>query len=146
MGGVDLFQSGVPKVLDHVVGAPGKMLGDLGPFVAEFSVEFFDLFVLFESPGVLFDLGVQLVVPTLATLLADTTAELLSDERPFRGAVFVHEFDHHGIFLGSPRPFDEAGVEHLLPAMEALNVLTARDFLGNLFPVLGPMFHNNSSK
>lgn len=50
--------------------------------------------VLLLGPGGLLHLWVQVVVPALAALLADTTLQVLGDHRPALGAVLLNQLDH----------------------------------------------------
>lgn len=49
--------------------------------------------VLLLGPGGLLDLGVEVVVPTFAALLADAALQVLGDHRPALRAILVHELD-----------------------------------------------------
>lgn len=55
--------------------------------------------VFLLAPSALIDVRVEMVVPSLATLLADSTRQTLCDDRPFLGAVCLYEFGNHTIFL-----------------------------------------------
>ena len=44
-------------------------------------------------------------MPTLATLLADATVEMVRDERPFLGTVLLDELDDEEVFFFSPGLF-----------------------------------------
>ena len=50
-----------------------------------------DDLILLISPLVLADVRVQVVVPTLSALLADAARQLLGDEAPVFGAVFLDQ-------------------------------------------------------
>ena len=50
-----------------------------------------DDLILLLSPLVLADVRVQVVVPTLSALLADAARQLLSNEAPVFGAVFLDQ-------------------------------------------------------
>jgi hypothetical protein len=60
-------------ILDGIVGAAGEMFGDFGPAVSQGPVRqeedpFFEI-----APVLLLDVGIQMVVPSFATLLADAS-------------------------------------------------------------------------
>ena len=61
-------------------------------------------------------------MPPLAALLADAPRELRRDQRPPLGAVAANERHDRDVLLGGPLALDEVRVEHLLPAVEALDV------------------------
>ena len=44
-----------------------------------------------RTPGILFDLGVQMIVPALSALLARATIQKRSNERPFLGAMLLYQ-------------------------------------------------------
>lgn len=50
--------------------------------------------ILFLSPGGLLHLRVEVIVPALSTLLAYTALQVLGDDGPALGAVFVHKLYH----------------------------------------------------
>ena len=116
------LEGGVPVVLDGVIGAPDEGLGDLGPLVAVLRVGDDELAVLLAAPLLALDVGVEVVVPALAALLADATGELLRDLGPLLRAESAHELDDLGVFLLSPGTLHELGIEHFLPAVKALHV------------------------
>ena len=88
------------------------------------------LAVLVAAPLLALDLGVEVVVPALAALLADAARELLRNLGPLLSAQLADELDDLGILLRRPRAFDELGVENLLPAVQALDVRALLEVLG----------------
>lgn len=60
-------------ILDGVVSASVEVLGDLGPPVAEGLVGQEEQPLLVVAPVLLLDVGVEVVVPSLAALLADAS-------------------------------------------------------------------------
>ena len=60
-------------IFDGVIGSPIDVLGDDRPLVALHSVEDEEDPLFFLAPLVFLDCGVQVVVPSLTALLADTT-------------------------------------------------------------------------
>ena len=69
-------QSGVPVVLDGVVGAAQQDVGDLGPPILNRLVKDEENPLLLDAPTLLLQQGIQLVVPSLAALLAGATGHL----------------------------------------------------------------------
>ena len=116
------LEGGVPVVLDGVIGAPDEGLGDLGPLVAVLRVGDDELAVLLAAPLLALDVGVEVVVPALAALLADLDGELLRDLGPLLRAESAHELDDLGVLLLSPGTLHELGIEHFLQAVKALHV------------------------
>jgi len=94
--------------------------------------------IFFLGPGVFFDVGVKMVVPSLTALLSNTPIEVRSDERPLLGTVFVDELNDLFILFLGPGSFLEVGIEDFLPAVKALNIcfLSFERSLCNLLPVL----------
>ena len=107
-------------VFDGVVGAAGQMLGDLGPFVTHLRVQVVEQLVFGVRPSCLFDVGIEMVVPAFATLLAQATAQMLGYERPAFGSVLGDELDDFGVLFFGPRTFDQIGIKDFLPALLAL--------------------------
>lgn len=71
----------------------GEQLGNLRPAVAQSFVGLVDDAVLLLGPRGLLHLGVQVVVPPLAALLADSALEVLGDHGPALGAVLVDQIN-----------------------------------------------------
>ena len=124
------LERGVPVILDGVVGAPDERLGNLRPPVAELVVGDDELAVLLARPLLALDLGVEVVVPSLAALLSDAAGKLLRDFGPLLRAKLADELDDLVVLLLGPRALDELGVEDLLPAVEALDVRALLEILG----------------
>ena len=63
----------IPMILDSVVRSSRKLLRNLGPSIPQLTMtgEDYSIFVL--RPRILVDVGIEMVVPPLATLLSDTT-------------------------------------------------------------------------
>ena len=117
-------------ILDGVVGAPDERLGNLRPPVAELVVGDDELAVLLARPLLALDLGVEVVVPSLAALLSDAAGKLMRDFGPLLRAKLADELDDLIVLLLGPRALDELGVEDLLPAVEALDVRALLEVLG----------------
>ena len=69
---------------------PGQFRGDLRPLVADARVFYEDGPVFIFRPGLLRDGRVEVVVPSLPTLLADSTREMRRDGRPLLRSEFGH--------------------------------------------------------
>jgi len=119
-------------ILDGVVSASFKNFSDFCPFVLQFTVkhEQDPLFLL--GPIASFDLGVEVVVPSLAALFADPVWQVLADEGPLLGADSLHQLDEHDVFLGRPRCFTgcvAVGLHHISIVAEVAEVVVLVDFL-----------------
>ena len=55
--------------------------------------------VLLFGPRRLVDGRIEVVVPALATLLADAAVQVFGDQRPLFGAVAVHQLHHQVVLL-----------------------------------------------
>ena len=117
-------------IFNRVIGASFERLGDFRPAIAVLCVRDDQLTVLVCAPLLALDLGVEVVVPALAALLADAARELLRNLGPLLSAQLADELDDLGILLRRPRAFDELGVENLLPAVQALDVRALLEVLG----------------
>ena len=69
-------QSGVPVVLDGVVGAAQQDVGDLGPPILDSLVKYEENPLLLDAPPLLLQQRIKLVVPPLTALLASATGHL----------------------------------------------------------------------
>ena len=90
-----------------------------------------------HAPGRALDGWVQVVVPALAALLAQPAIQAGGNEGPLLGAVLPHQLAHQVVLLCCPGALDQAWLEHLLPAVQALHVRAPRQLLGDDLPVLG---------
>lgn len=131
------LQRAIEAVFDVIVRAARQELCNLAPFVSVLLVRLNNCSVLLGSPLVLFDVRVQVVVPSLAALLTDTTGQRLRDVRPVLGAKPVHILGQLLVLLGAPGTLHHGRIEHLLPAMQALDVCALIKERRNLLPVLG---------
>ena len=93
----------------RVVGASGKLLGDLGPLVAQRPLQLHDDAVLFRGPRALLDARVELVVPPLAALLAIAPFELRGDRRPVARTVLADDRRDLAVLFLGPRLFHLRG-------------------------------------
>ena len=90
-------------VLDGVVRPAGDQLGYLGPLVAPLLVGIEDDSVFLVSPGSFLNLRVEMVMPSLSTLLPNSPLQMLGNECPPLRPVFSNKFNHFFIFLFGPR-------------------------------------------
>ncbi len=58
--------------------------------------------VFLVGPRRFLDFRIQMVVPTLATLLADSPLQVFGDQGPTLGAVLADQFDHVFVLLFGP--------------------------------------------
>ena len=119
----ELFKFRVKPVLNRVVCATRQRLCDLAPLVAELLMQLQDQAVLGRRPLFLADVGVEVVVPPLATLLANPTWESLGYGAPVSGALVEHHLTEDVVFFLGPRSFGDEGVilEHE-PPVKALDL------------------------
>ena len=111
------------------------MLSNVTPAVAVDDVEFDNELVLLHCPLALSDMRVQMVVPSLSTLLSDTTWERLGDVRPIFGAVALHDSGQDLIFLPCPCAFGKVpAVVQLEPARVAFDLRLTSNELTDTVP------------
>ena len=82
--------------------------------------------VLVLPPGLFANIWIEMVVPTLSALLADTAREFIRDEGPLLRAILMHQLHNLLILLCCPRAFHQRGLEHLLPAVKTLHLCPVR--------------------
>jgi hypothetical protein len=63
--------------------------------------------LLLRSPLCFIDVGVEMVVPSLTTLLSDSVWNELSDVSPLFGSMLTDNFDKHFILSFTPLSFPE---------------------------------------
>ena len=97
-----LAHTGVPVVLDGVLGATLENLGDFSPLVSMVFLENVQDKVLLEAPFGLFNLWVKVVVPSLPALFADLSGQVLGDGAPVAGALFLYELDEKCVLAWAP--------------------------------------------
>ena len=129
-------------ILDGIVGTPGKELGNLGPLVAKALVMGDDETVFLLAPGHLADGRIEVVVPTLAALLADAAGKLGGDLAPAFGAVSLDEAHDLDVLLLGPGSLERTG---LLSSADAGDLVVPPHTFGRLAPIadnvgdLGPI-------
>ena len=77
-------------VFDVIVGATLEVLSNLRPSVTVLNVKVKDFLVFFLRPLVLFNVRIQVVMPTFPALFTDASRKELSDLRPILCPVFFH--------------------------------------------------------
>ena len=126
------LHAGVPMILDGIVGTPGEELGNLGPLVAEDLVMGDDEIIFLLAPGHLADGGIEVVMPTLAALLADAAGKLGGDLAPAFGAVSLDEAHDLVVLLLGPGSLERTG---LLSSADAGDLVVPPHTFGRLAPV-----------
>lgn len=120
-------------------------------------MSFNDCLILFFCPSILFDLRIQMVVPSenlfkknldnlflflflpFPALFPYPPWEMFCDWAPILGTLFEHQFCNDFIFFFCPGPFYQGRIENFLPTMETLNIRTLFEITSNLLPVLCPV-------
>lgn len=103
-------ESGVPVVLDSIVGSAAEHAGNRGPFVAVLGVGSHYSGILFRSEGAVLDLGAQLVAPSEPAGLARSAGDRFADQGPVAWPVFLNKMLQRCVLLGAPRPLDPIGL------------------------------------
>jgi len=94
-------------VLDGVVGPAVEHLSNFRPLVFEQAMHQEQNPLFFLAPVDFLNFGVQVIVPALTTLLADSPWELLRDRRPFLGTVLLNELKHFPVLFLRPGSLDD---------------------------------------
>lgn len=123
-------------VFDRVVSAPIQSFGNFCPLVAMQSVRQEQHPLLIRSPGIFLDPGVQVVVPSFSALLSDPSRQVVGDLSPLLRSMSSNQLKNQAVFFRRPWSLHQIWVEHLLPAVEALDVGAPIQSLGNFLPVL----------
>ena len=89
-------------VFDRVVSATFENLGDFSPLVVDNSVHEEQNPLLFFIPVDFLNSGVEVIVPTLSALLANTAIQMLGNQRPLLGPVCHHQLQNTPVLLGGP--------------------------------------------
>ena len=102
------------------------MFGDVAPAVAVDEVESHDEHVFFDGPLAFGDVRVQVVVPSLTTLLSNASGKTLGDMGPVFGTLSHHDSGQDFVFLARPCAFSEVtAVVEFKPACMALDLRLA---------------------
>eukprot|EP00962_Isochrysis_galbana_P018488 scaffold5330_cov125-Isochrysis_galbana.AAC.11 len=97
------LEGSVPAILDGIVRAARQQFGDLGPPAAKHDVRPGDDLVLRRRPRVVPDVGVNLVAPAQAALLAAAAGHQQCDRRPSLRPEFLDGIQKHRILSSRPR-------------------------------------------
>ena len=87
------LQRRIKVVLYVVVCAAMEVARDFWPAVAVLLMKLKNFNVLLFCPPILFDVGIQMIVPTFAALFTDTTFQVIGNLAPISGAVLVDLLD-----------------------------------------------------
>ena len=123
-----------------IVCATLKSLGDFSPLVLFFAVLYEKDEFLFKTPLIFFDSRVKMIVPSLSTLFADASRQVLCDRSPLLSTSCLDKRQDQFIFFFTPRTLYQLWVQHFLPSMQTLNISTTCETFGNFFPVLAFKF------
>ena len=93
------------------------MLSYVTPSIAVYQVQLDYEHILFLSPFTLGNVWVEMVVPSLSTLLSDAAGQTFGDLSPILGTARCHNLCQDLIFAGCPGAFREvATIYELKPA------------------------------
>lgn len=108
-----LLHNWVPMILDGVVCSQSKIIGHFGPFATMKQKQQIKHPLLFTSPFCFIDVGIEMIVPSLTTLLTNPVRNELRNKGPSFGSMLINRFNQDFIFLFSPLPFPE----HQIPIL-----------------------------
>ena len=77
-------------IFNVVVGSTIQILRDLRPSIPVLQMKVKYLLVFFFGPTIFFDVWIQVVVPALSALLADSAFEIVCNLAPVLGAIHLH--------------------------------------------------------
>jgi len=89
--------------------ATRQLLCNFGPFRSDLGVITLNGFFLLGRERRLVENGIDMIVPSLTTLLAGTASEARCDDDPLLGAEFVHQGKKATIFRRRPGSLDGLG-------------------------------------
>lgn len=113
-----LAQIRVKSILDCIVGASFDLLGNVAPSVAVHEMQLHDEHIFLDRPFTLRNVWVQVVVPSLTTLLADTAGKALGDIGPIFGALLGDNSGQDLVLVLGPSTLRKvAAVVQLEPAV-----------------------------
>ena len=126
-------------ILNSVVSATLKDFRDLGPLVAIVTMHQVQDPFFFFAPSNLLDLRVEVIMPTLTALLANASREMLCNQSPLLRPILVNQVKNHTVLILSPRAFDKAWIENLLPSVKTLDISSAGKLFSNFLPIFASM-------
>ena len=109
-------------IFNRVIRPSLERFCNLRPSVPVLGVRDDELSILLDAPLFAFNLRIEMIVPSLATLLSDSPREFIRDSRPSFRTERGDELDDSRVLLGRPRSLDELRIEHLLPSVQTLHV------------------------
>jgi hypothetical protein len=110
----------VESVLDIVINSTWHEFLYLNPLVSKVLVEFHELQVLSHGPFLLVEVGVYVVIPSLSTLLADSSRQECGDLLPLLEAVLCDLLPENHVFFRRPVAFDllDGAVPRVIPKVK----------------------------
>lgn len=124
-------------ILDPVVGSALQYLCNVSPLVGLVAIlEVQDPLFLASPWGAPLDVWIQVVMPSLPALLANSSGKMICYRCPLLWTVNIHQMEEQSILDVGPGTFDERGIENLLPPVQALDVSSTVEGLRDLLPVL----------
>jgi hypothetical protein len=96
--------------------------------------------IFFQSPRVLADIRIKMIVPAFTTLFSNASRQVGSNQGPLFGSKFLDKLHNLGIFFCRPGSLNKRRLEHLLPSMKALYLGSFRQMFGYQLPILGSIF------
>ena len=100
-----------------VICSARQILRDFAPFVPILFMSLYDGLILLRSPLVLFDVRIQVIVPSFTTLLSDPSRQRLGNMAPIFCTELLDIFRQLLVFLDTPGTFDHRWVEYFLPSV-----------------------------
>lgn len=120
-----------------VVSSSRQKLCNLRPLVTILLVSLYNFVILLFGPLVLLDIWVQMIVPSLTALLANSTWQGLSYVAPVFGSKHMHIFREFIVLLYTPRTFHHRRIQHFLPPVQTLHISPLMQERCYAFPVFG---------
>jgi len=87
------FHGTIPVVLDGIICSSLEDLGNLSPLVLELAMHHEEYPFFFFAPPTFFYFGVQVVMPSLATLLPNARGKIFRYHGPFLSTDSLHQLD-----------------------------------------------------
>jgi len=100
------LDGGVEVVFDVVISSSGQILCDFCPFVSVLSMSSYYYLIFLRGPFPSFNFWIQVIVPSLSALFADTTWQKARYDTPIFRSVFFDQLDNLAIFFLCPGAFD----------------------------------------
>ena len=130
-----LGQVGVVSVLDGVVGPAIHLLGNVAPSIAMLDVHLDDLDIFLPGPLLLGNVWVQVVVPSLSALLANSAWQALGNVGPIVSAIANDDLSQNSVlFLGPAALGKMLAIVKFKPTCVALDLRLALELLADSIP------------